>query len=249
MFQQFRLLTIIFILFFSVSIDANQHEKNVLIVLTSHDTLGNTGQKTGFWLPELTHPYYALTKMGIHVDVASIQGGLAPIDAKALKEDDPYNQVFLNDPKLLNKVLNTLSLEEVNRKDYDAILFSGGSGPMWDFANNADVANLVTTQLNQNKVVAAVCHGVAALVGVKDEAGQFIVAGKRIAAFSNEEENQLGTQDIVPFLLESKLIEQGARYVPGKAWQGNIVVDGNLITGQNPASATQLAHEIAKKLL
>lgn len=222
--------------------------KKVLIVLTSHDQLGDTGNKTGFWLPELTHPYYRLKKANVEVDIASIKGGLAPIDAKAFTEADEYHQKFLNDAELLTKVINSIPLASVDASQYDAVIYSGGSGPMWDFPNNKDINRISNDIYQNNGIVAAVCHGVAALTEVRLSNGDLLIQGKRVTGFSNIEESQLGTENIVPFLLQDKLVAQGASYVEASPWQENVVVDGRIITGQNPASATPLADAIIKQL-
>jgi putative intracellular protease/amidase len=141
--------------------------EKILIVLTSHTELGNTGKKTGFWLPELTHPYYEFTEAGYSVDVASIEGGMAPVDSKAFEEEDEYHQVFLNDAKLMAKVIQSIPLAEVNPNDYHVIMLAGGSGPMWDFPDNKDI-NRISSAIYENKgIVSAVCHGNAALINVR----------------------------------------------------------------------------------
>jgi putative intracellular protease/amidase len=216
----------------------------ILIVLTSHTELGNTGKKTGFWLPELTHPYYEFTEAGYTVDVASISGGMAPVDSKAFKEEDEYHEVFLNDAVLMAKVIRSIPLAEVNPEDYRAIMFAGGSGPMWDFPNNPDISRISAAIYDNQGIVSAVCHGNAALVNLTLSNGELLVKGKRVSAFTNEEEASLGTTEIVPFLLQDKLVERGAIHVPGKAWAENVVVDGRLVTGQNPASAKEAAQRI-----
>lgn len=221
----------------------SNHEK-ILIVLTSHTELGNTGKKTGFWLPELTHPYYEFTKAGYSVDVASIDGGMAPVDSKAFEEDDEYHQVFLNDATLMAKVIQSIPLAEVNPDDYQVIMFAGGSGPMWDFPDNKDISRISSAIYENKGIVSAVCHGNAALINIRLSDGNLLIAGKRIAAFTNEEEDSLGTTEIVPFLLQDKLIERGAIHEYGKAWEENVVVEDSLITGQNPASAKKAAQSI-----
>ena len=218
--------------------------EKILIVLTSHTELGNTGEKTGFWLPELTHPYYEFTEAGYSVDVASIEGGMAPVDSKAFEIEDEYHQVFLDDAKLMAKVIQSLPLAEVNPSDYQVIMFAGGSGPMWDFPDNKDI-NRISSAIYENKgIVSAACHGNAALINIRLSDGKLLIADKRISAFTNEEEAMLGTTEIVPFLLQDKLIEQGAIHVYGKAWEENVVADNRLITGQNPASAKKVALSI-----
>lgn len=248
MFKKLLALSFFSSILFTSPQTTGQEQQRILIVLTSHQQLGNTGQKTGFWLPELTHPYYRLTQANIEVDIASIKGGLAPIDAKAFLETDEFHQRFLFDKVLMAKVINTIPLDNVDPEHYDAVLFSGGSGPMWDFPGNDDVQRIVSHMLSNNGIVAAVCHGVAALTQVTLPNGDLVIKGKRVTGFSNEEEAHLGTSDIVPFLLEDKLSAQGAQYVKATAWQSNVVVDGQLITGQNPASATPLAEAIIKQL-
>ena len=224
--------------------DVIREGEKILIVLTSHTELGTTGKKTGFWLPELTHPYYEFSKEGYSVDVASIDGGMAPVDSKAFEEDDEYHQVFLTDAKLMAKVIQTIPLAEVNPDDYQVIMFAGGSGPMWDFPDNKDI-NRISSSIYENKgIVSAVCHGSAALINIRLSNGKLLIADKRVSAFSNEEEASLGTTEIVPFLLQDKLIEQGAIYVYGNAWEENVVVENRLITGQNPASAKKVAQSI-----
>lgn len=222
--------------------------KKILIVLTSHTELGNTGKKTGFWLPELTHPYYEFTEAGYTVDVASIEGGMAPVDAKAFREADEFHQVFLNDAELMAKVIRSIPLAEVDPEDYRAVMFAGGSGPMWDFPENDDISRISAAIYENQGVVSAVCHGNAALVNLRLSSGELLVAGKRVAAFTNEEEASLGTTDVVPFLLQDELVERGATHVYGAAWEENVVVDGRLVTGQNPASAQKAAQNVIQIL-
>jgi len=237
---------LLFVFIFPISYAST--ESKILIVLTSHSDLGDTGEKTGFWLPELTHPYYEFEKAGYTVDVASIEGGMAPLDSKAFEEADDYHQVFLNDAVLMAKVMRSIPLAQINADDYQAILFSGGSGPMWDFPNNPDISRVSAQIYDNNGVVSAVCHGNAALVNLTLSDGSLLVKGRAVAAFTNEEEASLGTTKIIPFLLQDKLVERGAKHVMGKAWQENVVVSDRLITGQNPASAKKVAQEIIKKL-
>jgi len=239
--------TLLFALLLSVTTFASKNTK-VLIVLTSHTELGNTGEKTGFWLPELTHPYYEFKKSGYTVDVASIQGGMAPVDQKSFEEKDEFNNRFLNDADLMAKVVRSLPLSKINPKDYKAIVFSGGSGAMWDFPNNKHVNRISRAIYESNGIVSAICHGPAALIDIKLSSGKYLVEGKRVSAFTNEEEEMLKQTKIVPYLLQDKLIERGAKHVYAKAWQENVVVDGRLITGQNPASAKKVAQMIIKQL-
>lgn len=223
-------------------------KEKILMVLTSHSKLGNTDQKTGFWLQELTHPYYEFKNSGYEVDIASPEGGMAPLDAKAFDEPDEFHQRFLNDAALMAKVMRTIPLAEINPADYDVILFSGGSGPMWDFPNNPDISRISSAIYESNGIVSAVCHGTAALVNIKLSNGEYLINGKDVATFTKEEEAGIGQLDIIPFLLEEKLASRGAIHIYGKAWQENVVVQGRLITGQNPASAKKLSQEIIKQL-
>jgi len=248
LFRSFAILSTTLLLFFATATGHASTDARVLIVLTSHTELGDTGEKTGFWLPELTHPYYEFKKAGFTVDVASIEGGMAPLDGKAFEEADEYHQIFLNDAELMAKVMRSIPLAQVNPDDYQAILFSGGSGPMWDFPDNKDI-NRISAAIYENKgIVSAVCHGNAALINITLADGSLLIKDKRVSAFSNEEEANLGTTEIIPFLLQDKLIERGAIYVPGKAWQENVVVADRLITGQNPASAKKVAQSIIERL-
>ena len=254
-----KLITIalMFIAFLAASTgyaeDSRDKSGKILIVLTSHDDLGGTGKKTGFWLPELTHPYYEFIEAGYTVDVASIDGGTAPLDGKAFLEEDEYHQLFLNDAQLMAKVLLTIPLSEVDPSDYRAIMFAGGSGPMWDFPNSKDVSRVSSAIYENQGIVSAVCHGNAALVNLRLSNGALLVEGRRIAAFTNEEEAALGTTEIVPFLLQDKLIERGAIHIHGEAWKENVVVDGRLVTGQNPGlgkeSCTADYRDASRKLI
>ena len=241
-------LTAILLLVLACGYSYASENKKILIVLTSHTELGNTGQKTGFWLPELTHPYYEFIEAGFSVDVASIEGGMAPLDSKAFEEADEFHQVFLSDATLMAKVMRSIPLAEINPDDYQAILFSGGSGPMWDFPDNQDISRISSSIYENNGIVSAVCHGNAALVNLRLSDGSLLIEGKQVSAFTNEEEASLGTTKIVPFLLQDKLIERGAKHVMGEAWQENAVVAQRLITGQNPASAKKVAQLVIEQL-
>jgi putative intracellular protease/amidase len=238
------------ILFISNKVMANKNP-NVLIVLTSHSKLGDTDQKTGFWLPELTHPYYELKKAGFNVDVASPQGGMAPVDQNSFEEKDEFNDRFLKDSKLMSKVIRSIPLDKVNPNDYKAIIFSGGSGAMWDFPNNKHVNRLSKEIYENGGVVSGICHGTAALTDIKLSNGKYLIEGKKFSAFTKKEEEMIKQLDIIPFLLEDKLSKRGGKFVEGKPWAENVIVDGRLVTGQNPASAkkaTLKIIEIIKKM-
>jgi len=219
-------------------------DRKVLIVLTNHAQLGNTGQLTGFYLSEASHPYAAFTRSGYQVDFVSPTGNAAPIDPKSLDMSDPLNRQFVDNAAVMAKVQDPLSPAEVNPGDYQAIFFAGGHGVMWDLPNDSAMAQLTAKMYEQGAVVGAVCHGPAALVNVKLSNGTYLVAGKTVAAFTNEEEEAVGLTQVMPFLLESTLIERGARHTEAANFQPHVAVSGRLVTGQNPASATGVAESM-----
>lgn len=219
-----------------------------LIVLTSHAELGETGKQTGWYLPEASHPYYALAEAGVEVDFVSPEGGRAPMDGSSRDLSDSLNAKFLQDPALVRKLENTLRPEEVDPSQYSAILYAGGHGTMWDFPKNEKLARLAARIYENGGVVAAVCHGPAGLVNLKLSNGEYLVAGKRVAAFTNSEEEEAGLTRVVPFLLESSLRDRGAMIQLAPNWSENVVVDRRLVTGQNPASASRLGAEVARLL-
>jgi len=221
-----------------------ENSPKVLIVLTSNSQLGDTGGKTGFWLPELTHPYYELKDAGYAIDIASIQGGMAPIDPNSYDDTDQHNNRFLKDAELMSKVIKSTPIESIDPSGYSVVLYSGGSGTMWDFPNNEHVNRISKEIYESNGIVSAICHGPAALIDVKLSDGNYLVSGRKITAFTNDEEADIEQIEILPFLLQDKLIERGAHHVYGKSWAENVVVDGRLITGQNPASAKKVATKI-----
>ncbi|MHA7056973.1 type 1 glutamine amidotransferase domain-containing protein [Aquimarina sp. M1] len=219
----------------------------VLFVLTSHDQLGDTGEKTGFWVEEFAAPYYYLTDKGSEVIIASPKGGQPPIDPSS---DKPENQTeatkrFHNDNQVKEKLSKTLKLSEVNEKDYDAVFYPGGHGPLWDLSNDQDSINLIQSFYENNKPTGLVCHAPAALKNVKTANGEYLVKGKKVTGFTNSEEKAVELTNVVPFLVEDMLKENGATYSKADDWQSYSVQDGNLITGQNPASS----EEVAEKLL
>jgi len=220
----------------------------VLIVLTSYSQLGNTGKSTGYYLPEVTHPYFALVEKGVTVDIASIKGGMAPMDERSRDLKDPINKAFLENPVTAKKLENTLVLEKINPADYSGILFAGGHGTMWDFPEDTKLADIAAKIYEAGGIVAAVCHGPAALVNIKLKNGKYLVEGKTVAAFTNEEEEASGLTKVMPFLLETKLVERGAKFSKAANWQKHVVVSDRLVTGQNPASAEGVGEAIAKLL-
>jgi putative intracellular protease/amidase len=221
----------------------------ILMVLTSHDRLGNTGKPTGFWLEEFAAPYYEFKDAGAEVTLASPKGGQPPIDPKS---DEPGNQTeamerFKKDPAAQQELANTLRLADVKQGDYDAVFYPGGHGPMWDLANDRNSIALIEGFYNAGKPVAAVCHGPAVLREVTYQ-GQPIVKGKRVTGFTNSEEEAVQLTEVVPFLVEDELKRLGGRYEKAGDWADFTVVDGRLITGQNPSSSTSAARELLKLL-
>ena len=220
----------------------------VLIVVTSYNQLGDTGKPTGYYLPEVSHPYMVLEQAGFQVDIASPQGGKAPMDESSRDLSDSENKAFLSRPDLVQKIENTIPLSKVNAKDYKAIFFAGGHGTMWDFPQSADLARIAGTIYDNSGVVAAVCHGPAALVNVKLANGRYLVDGKELTSFSNAEEAAIEMTTVMPFLLETALVARGGRYTKAGLWQEKVVVSERLVTGQNPASAHAVGVEMVKLL-
>jgi putative intracellular protease/amidase len=222
-------------------------KNKILFVLTSHDRKGNTGQPTGFYLPEAAHPWAVLQAAGFEIDFVSPKGGKPPMDGVDLS--DPVNRAFLENQEVSRKIDNTLTPDQINVRDYAAIFFVGGHGTMWDFPNDASLARLAATIYEEGGVVGAVCHGPAALVNLKLSNGQYLVKGRRVAAFTDDEERAVNLDRVVPFLLATTLGQRGAVHVPAPNWQSNVIVDDRLVTGQNPASAERVGQEIAALLL
>ena len=223
---------------------------NVLFVLTSHDKLGDTGKKTGFWIEEFAAPYYTLADAGVKFDIASPKGGQPPIDPKSTEPDAQTEATrrFYEDEDLQHKLSRTKKLSEVKAEDYDAVFYPGGHGPLWDLASDQDSIRLIEDFAKQQKPVAAVCHGPAVLLQAKAADGQPLVKGKKVAGFTNSEEEGVQLTDIVPFLIEDRMRELGGNYTKGDDWQPHVVTDGLLITGQNPASSEPAAEELLKLL-
>lgn len=219
----------------------------VLFVLTSHDRKGATGQPTGYYLGEVTHPLAELDAAGIAVEFASIQGGEPPVDGLDL--DDPVNARYWNDPAFRAAVADTQRLDRVDASRYAAVFFAGGHGAMWDFPGSVAVARVAREVYQAGGAVAAVCHGPAALVNVVLDDGTALVAGKRVAAFTDSEERAVGLEQVVPFLLASTLAERGALHQAAPDWTAQVVVDGRLITGQNPQSAAGVGAALRERVL
>ncbi len=222
----------------------------VLIVLTSHSELGNTGQKTGFWIEEFAAPYYVMADAGITLTIASPKGGQPPIDPKSEATDaqTPATKRFHEDQALKKKLGNTMKLSDVNQASYDAVFYPGGHGPLWDLANDAVSIALIEDFYNHNKPVAFVCHSPGALIKVKAPNGEPLVKGKEITGFSNTEEEAVKLTKVVPFLLEDEIKKLGGKYTKGSDWSSYVRKDGFLITGQNPASSEAVAKLLLKML-
>ncbi|BAO56603.1 type 1 glutamine amidotransferase domain-containing protein [Nonlabens marinus] len=219
---------------------------NVLFVLTSHDKLGDTGKKTGFWVEEFAGPYYTLKDKGVNITLATPEGGKAPIDPSSQTEDaqTESTQRYQNDKEAQERIATTHKLSEVNAADYDAVFYPGGHGPLWDLANDATSIKLIETFNAAKKPIGFVCHAPAALKSVKGTDGQPLVKGKKVTGFTNSEEKAVELIDVVPFLVEDMLKENGGIYSKGDDWSEYALKDGNLITGQNPASSKKVAEMI-----
>ena len=222
----------------------------VLIVLTSHSELGNTGEKTGFWVEEFAAPYYVLADAGAELTIASPKGGQPPVDPKSESPDaqTPATKRFYSDNEAIDKVAHTLKLSEVSQSDYDGVFYPGGHGPLWDLATDSTSITLIEDFYNHNKPIAFVCHAPAALVNVKAPNGEPLIKGKQVTGFSNTEEEVVKLTKVVPFLLEDELKKQGALYSKGDDWSSYVKKDGLLITGQNPASAESAAKALLEEL-
>ncbi|PNG12822.1 type 1 glutamine amidotransferase domain-containing protein [Stutzerimonas stutzeri] len=222
----------------------------ILIVLTSHDKLGDTGKPTGFWLEEFAAPYYVFKDAGAEIVLASPKGGQPPLDPKSDAPDAQTEMTkrFKNDAEGQALLANTRKLDEVSAEDFDAVFYPGGHGPLWDLTGNAKSIALIESFIQARKPVAAVCHAPAALVQVRGADGEYLVKGKQVTGFTNTEEEGVQLTEVVPFLLEDKLKEIGGDYSKGPDWASYVRVDGLLVTGQNPASSEEAARELLKLL-
>jgi putative intracellular protease/amidase len=222
----------------------------ILIVLTSHDRLGDTGKKTGFWLEEFAAPYYALKDAGAEITLASPKGGLPPLDPKSdLSENQTaMTKRFRADAGAQAQLADTKKLADVSANDFDAMFYPGGHGPMWDMPYNATSIAMIEAFVKADKPVATVCHAPVALVNVRDKNGEYLIKGKRVTGFSNAEEEAVGLSGVVPFLLEDRLKERGGIYSSAANWAPYVQVDDKLVTGQNPASSQPAAEELLKLL-
>ncbi|MFC3626906.1 type 1 glutamine amidotransferase domain-containing protein [Vogesella amnigena] len=224
--------------------------KHVLFVLTSHDQLGDTGHKTGFWVEEFAAPYYLLADAGVQITLASPKGGHPPIDPKSADPafSTPATERFNADAALQAKLTQTLPLAGINARDFDAVFYPGGHGPLWDLSNDAYSLALIAATIADGKPLAAVCHAPAVLLRARVADGSPLLAGKRVTGFSNSEEEAVGLITVVPLLLEDSLKEKGAVYSKGPDWGEYVVEDGLLITGQNPASSEGVARALLGRL-
>ncbi|MEN0052532.1 MAG: type 1 glutamine amidotransferase domain-containing protein [Mucilaginibacter sp.] len=218
----------------------------ILFVVTSHDELGNTGKKTGLWIEEFAAPYYTLHDMGKQIVIASPKGGQAPIDPKS---DLPENKTeatirYYGDKETQDRLSNTVKLTSVSEKDFDAVFYPGGHGPMWDLAEDRDSAKLIESFYFAGKPCTLVCHAPAALKYVRRPDGRWLIEGKRVTAFTNTEEETAQLTNVVPFLVEDMLKQRDAKFQKGEDWRPFVTRDGHLITGQNPASSILAAHTL-----
>jgi putative intracellular protease/amidase len=217
------------------TIKSKKMQQKILFVVTSHDKKGNTGLPTGYYLSEVSHPWDVLHNAGYEIDFVSPKGGKAPVDG--LNLEDPINKKFWDDETYRNKIETTMKPSDVRPEDYVAIHYAGGHGTMWDFADNAALATIAAKIYENNGVISAVCHGPAGLVNIKLSNGKYLVDGKKLNAFTDEEEIAAKMEKVVPYMLETKLIERGAKFQKSGLWQLHVTVDERLVTGQNPASA------------
>lgn len=222
----------------------------ILMILTSHDELGDTGKKTGFWLEEFAAPYYVFKDAGADITLASPEGGQPPLDPSSDTDDAQTDATrrFKKDEAGQKALATTKRLADISVSDYDGVFYPGGHGPMWDLAESDKSIELIEQAISNGKPVAAVCHAPAVLRHVKGEDGEYLVKGKKVTGFSNSEEEAVGLTDVVPFLLEDMLAEKGGTYSKGEDWSSYVLEDGLLITGQNPASSEEAAERLLARL-
>lgn len=250
-----KIALLVTIAFTAVSFSATAQKSNkkgmkkVLFVVTSNDKLGNTGEKTGFWSEEFAAPYYELLDQGVEITIASPLGGQPPIDPKSADPSSATEDTkrFDADKALQEKLKNTHKLSTINQKDYNAVFYPGGHGPLWDLVEDKNSIALIESFYTHNKPVAFVCHAPAVLKNVKVK-GEYLVKGKKVTGFTNTEEEAVGLTKVVPFLLEDALTQNGGKFLKGENWQPYAVEDGLLITGQNPASSKLVAGKLLEQL-
>lgn len=222
----------------------------ILMIMTSHDKMGDTGHKTGIWLEEFAAPYYRFLDAGADITLASPQGGQPPLDPNSEAADalTDATERFEKDADAQKAFANTVTLDDLKADDFDALFYPGGHGPLWDLASDAKSIALIEAFVSQNKPVAAVCHGPAALVNAKGTDGQPLVSGKKVTGFTNEEEKAVGLEKVVPLSIEDEFKKHGGMFERGDAWASFAVVDGKLVTGQNPASSEATADAVLRLL-
>ena len=218
----------------------------ILMILTSHDELGDTGKKTGFWLEEFAAPYYVLKDAGADITLASPLGGQPPLDPSSDTDDaqTPATERFKNDDAAQKVLADTHVLAKIDPAEYDAVFYPGGHGPLWDLAEDAHGIKLLEAFAKNDRPIAAVCHAPGVFKNTKGSDGQPLVSGKTVTGFTNSEEEGVGLTDVVPFLVEDMLKANGGKYESGKDWESFVVVDGKLVTGQNPASSEEAAEKL-----
>lgn len=218
----------------------------ILMVLTSHDKLGDTGEKTGFWLEEFAAPYYVLKDAGADVTLASPAGGQPPLDPKSDADDAQTDATrrFKGDPDAQKALASTAKLADIKADGFDAVFYPGGHGPLWDLAESADSKRLIEAFASNDRPIGAVCHAPAIFRHTKAADGNPLVSGKRVTGFTNTEEEAVGLTKVVPFLVEDMLKANGGQYEKGPDWGSFVLVDGKLVTGQNPASSEAAAHKL-----
>lgn len=222
----------------------------ILMVLTSHDKLGDTGKKTGFWLEEFAAPYYVFKDAGADITLASPAGGQPPLDPNSDTDHAQTDSTrrFKGDAEAQEALANTVKLNQIDSKDHDAVFYPGGHGPLWDLAEDQDSIKLIQTMWANGKPVAAVCHAPAVFAHVLTTDGEPLVKGRSVTGFSNSEEEAVGLTEVVPFLVEEQLKQQGGTYAKSDDWSSFVQTDGELITGQNPASSAAAAEALLNHL-
>lgn len=222
----------------------------LLMVLTSHEDLGDTGRKTGFWLEEFAAPYYVFKDAGAQITLASPKGGQPPLDPKSDEEDAQTEATrrFKEDSEAQEALANTRKLSEIEADGFDAIFYPGGHGPLWDLADDADSIRLIEAFAESDRPVGAVCHAPAVFRRTETRDGRPLVSGRRVTGFSNSEEEAVGLTEVVPFLVEDMLEKNGGDFEKGPDWSSYVAVDGKLVTGQNPASSEKAAQEVLELL-
>ena len=222
----------------------------ILMVLTSHDRLGDTGHKTGFWLEEFAAPYYVCKDAGAAITLASPAGGQPPLDPKSDEPDaqTPATERFHQDVEAQQQLAATLPLAQVDAADFDAVFYPGGHGPLWDLANDAASIALIEAFVRADKPIGLVCHAPGALIKVRADDGQPLIAGRKVTGFTNSEEAAVGLTAVVPFLIEDEFKRLGGLYEKGPDWRPLIITDGRLVTGQNPASSEGVAQALLQQL-